>query len=422
MKKIYRSLWLVCVVIAGWGCHVQEQKGIPSLQETYRRTDKQPFGAFIAYQQFRSEFSGYWINVADKPFDDTWNEMKGNISRYSVYFLITKNLLLSTEEVNAMLEFVKSGNDLFISADYIDKKLLQAVYCSLYRQEEIAAEVNGVMHDTHVGLYFGKEISDIEKYGYYYYPFANYFSSFDTAYARVLGVNDEGRPNYLVLFAGKGKIYLHVAPRSFSNYFLLTGENHLYFDYVTSYLGFDPQYVYWDEFYKNTSSTRNKDQIGNRRNKQAFSSMRVIYQNPPLQWAFYILLAGILLFIAFRAKRKQRVMEVIRPNSNATLAFTETIGRLYLQGKSNKSMAEKMITFFYEYLRRKYYVDTGDINEAFLAALSRKSNVPPAETNELFELIKNIHSQENVTDAELLQLNKKIENFKKIKPDGRKLV
>src|SRR5690242_15825814 len=119
------------------GCH-QNEKKLPSLSESYRKTDKLPFGSFIAYQGFKSEFSDYWINIAERPFTKTWYDLQNqSTDKYSLYFLITKNLLLTTDEVNAMVEYVKAGNDLFISADYVDEKLLDAIYCNINRKGEI---------------------------------------------------------------------------------------------------------------------------------------------------------------------------------------------------------------------------------------------------------------------------------------------
>ena len=412
MKK-YLCFIIPAFFVLG-SCRMQDNHGIPSLNESYRKTDKLPFGSFIAYQGFESEFNEQWINIADKPFDKTWNEIKQNSSKYSLYFLITKNLILSTGEVNAMVEYIKAGNDLFISADYIDPKLLESVYCTLYRQGEIVNEVNGKMHDTHVGLYYGKNLSTSD-YSYYYFPFLNYFSSYDTSFSNVLGVNEAGLPDYLVLFSGKGRLYLHAAPRSFSNYFLLTKDNYRYFEYVTSYLRSEPEFVYWDEYYKNFSATHNKNNLDKSDSGDTFSTLNVIRHHPPLLWAFYICIVGILLFVVFNIKRKQKTIEVIKPNSNATVAFTETIGRLYLQQKDNRNIAEKMITYFYEYLRKKYFINTAVISNEFINSLSRKSGVAIDETNEIFELIRNIQSSEKVSDDELLELNTKIENFKKHK-------
>jgi hypothetical protein len=392
-------------------CH-QNKKEIPSLAESYRRTDKLPFGSFIAYQGFKSEFSDYWINVTEKPFTQTWENLQNeSTKKYSLYLLITKNLLLSTDEVNAMIDYVKAGNDLFISADYFDDKLLKAAYCTISRKGEITSEVNGKMHDTWVSMYYGNDFNT-QKYSYYYFPFLNYFNSYDPSITRVLGVNELNLPNYIVIFSGNGRLYLHLAPRIFSNYFLLTDNNYQYFEYATAYLRFNPQYVYWDEFYKEFSSTRNKNNLN--RNDD-FSSLGVIRQNPPLLWAFYIALAGILLFVLFNIKRRQRKIETIKPNKNTTVEFTETIGRLYLKHKDNRKISEKIITYFYEFLRKKYFINTSVINTDFINSLSGKSGVDKKETNELFELIHKIQQQEDVSDEEVLELNLKIENFKKSK-------
>jgi hypothetical protein len=150
--------------------------------------------------------------------------------------------------------------------------------------------------------------------------------------------------------------------------------------------------------------------------------MEVIRQNPPLLWAFYIGLFVLLLFVLFNVKRKEREIPVLPVNTNATVAFTETVGRLYLQRKDNRNIADKIITYFYEYLRKKYFINTSVINKEFINSLSGKSGVSKTETHELFELIKTIELQDNVSDQELLQLNLKIENFKNQKQHGRKTV
>lgn len=315
------------------------------------------------------------------------------------------------------MDYVKAGNDLFISADYVDSRLLENLNCNTERMGEIADETKGVMHETGVSMYFGDNFKAV-TYGYYYYPFLNALSGYDTSFARVLGVNEINTPNYIILFAGRGRIYLHVAPRIFSNYFLLTGDNYKYFENVISYLRSDPKNIYWDEYYKNTTSGRRKNN-GSRDQGDNFSSLNVINQHPPLLWAFWLAIAGLLLFVLFNLKRTQRVIKIIKPNANTTVTFTETVGRLYLQEKDNRHIAEKMITYFYEYIRNKYFIGTAVINNEFINSLAGKSGVSREKTSQLFSLIERIQSEEDVEDADLLQLNSDIENFIKIKDDGR---
>ncbi|MEO6290328.1 MAG: DUF4350 domain-containing protein [Ginsengibacter sp.] len=408
------KLFIAIALISFTGCRKSGEHRLPSLNENYRKTDKQPFGTFVAYNQFKHLFGDRYVENITDPFDEVWNNIKSysNDRKYSLYFLITKNLVLSYSEVKAFLDYVKAGNDLFISADYIDSRLLENINCNTERQGEIAAELKGNMHETHVSMYFGEHFS-APAYGYYYYPFLNAISGYDTAFARVLGINEINSPNYVVLFSGKGRIYLHVAPRIFGNYFLLTNDNYQYLENVISYLRSDPKNIYWDEYYKNSSSSRRRNT--NTVADDNFSTLSVIRQYPSLLWAFRIAVAGLLLFIFFNIKRKQRIIPVVKPNVNTTVTFTETVGRLYLQKKNNRHIAEKMIKYFYEHIRNKYFITTAIINDEFINSLSGKSGVSKEKTKELFSLIQQIHTEEKVDDIELLKLNTGIENFIKNK-------
>ena len=404
-------LFFLCVAVSICSC-IQSGRVLPPLNEDYRKTDKRPFGSFIAYKEFKNLFNDRYVETVTDPFDEEWNVIKDYSSskKYSLYFLITKNLVLNYTEVNAFMDYVKAGNDLFISADYIDTRLLENINCNNERMAEIVDETRGLMNQTNVGVYEGDNIKS-HPYSYYYYPFLNSLSGYDTAFTKVLGVNEKKEPDYILLFWGKGRIYLHVAPRVFSNYFLLSGNNHEYLENVLSYLRSDPKNIYWDEYYKNTNPNRRKG--NNDSNEDNFSSLSVIRQHPPLLWAFWLGIIGLLLFILFNAKRKQRIINVVKPNINTTVNFTETVGRLYLQKKDNNHIAEKMITYFYEHIRNKYFINTSKIDDEFINSLSGKSGVPKETTQQLFSLIDRVHSGERVDDEMLVQLNIEIENFYK---------
>lgn len=399
-------------IFAITGCN-EGKHVLPSLSESYRKSDKQPFGSFIAYKEFKHLFNDRYVETVTDPFDEEWNNIKGYApdKKYSLYFLITRNLVLTYAEVNAFMEYVKAGNDLFISADYIDYRLLENISCNTERDGEIIDEAKGLMRKTKVSMYFGENFS-APTYNYFYYPFLNSLSGYDTSFARVLGVNDSNIPNYIILFSGRGRIYLHVAPRIFSNYFLLTGDNYKYLENVISYLRSDPKNIYWDEYYKNTSPSRRRN--NRHKNNDDFSSLSVIKKNPPLLWAFWLGIIGLLLFIIFNIKRKQKPIEIIKPNVNTTVTFTETVGRLYLQKKNNSHIAEKMITYFYEHIRNKYFINTEKINDDFINSLSGKSGFSKEKMQQLFSLIQHIQAEENVDDDELIKLNSELENFYKI--------
>ncbi len=412
LKKVISYLFILFAAATLMQSCNPQKRVLPPLVETYRKSDMQPFGGYIAYKEFHNLFNDRYIETVTDPFDEEWKNIQdySDDNKYSLYFLITKNLVLNYSEVKAFLDYVRAGNDLFISADYIDTRLLENINCNTERDGEIIDETKGLMHNTKVSMYFGDNFNP-PSYSYYYYPFLNSLSGYDTAFARVLGLNEKNTPNYIILFSGKGRIYLHVAPRIFSNYFLMTGDNYKYLENVISYLRSDPKNIYWDEYYKNTSPGRRRDNNSNANDN--FSALSVINQHPPLLWAFWLTIVGLLLFIFFNIKRKQRIINIVKPNTNTTVTFTETVGRLYLQKKDNNHIAEKMITYFYEHIRNKYFISTAIINDEFLNSLSGKSGIPKEKAKQLFALIENIQSGEIVDDEKLMQLNSQIENFYK---------
>ena len=382
-------------------------KPLPDMKESYGPDEKIPFGAFVTYHRVSQIFSDYRILSFDQPFDSLSNYVaKDSQTGYSLYFLITKSLLLNEDDVSGLLDYVKSGNDLFLSADYIDQKLTNQLKINIERNAESISRTNGFMKDTWVSMDYGVKIKG-ERYGYFYYPFLNYFIDYPQDYSRVLGVNENNQPNFVLFFLGKGRLYLHLAPRAFSNYFLLTNKNIHYPEGVFSYLRLSPNRIFWDDYYNHLSAYR----ISNTGDKNNFSSLQVVMQHPGLKWTFWIIAALILLFVITQMKRKQRVIPQVSTPINATGDFVQSISRLYYQNKNNKQIAEKMISYFYESLRNKYFINIPAHDERFLQQLLEKSEASPEDMNSLVGLIEMIHAREKVSDEELTELNKRIENF-----------
>ena len=395
------------------GCkQLPEKRLLPLLNETYRENDKKPFGGYVAHSIFKSTFNNRYIDVNEKPFDDAWDDMKDYSvnTQYSLFILLTKNLQVNQSEADAMVSFIEAGNDMFIATDYIDSNLLGKIKCEMERMGEIVSEVAGKMHETTIST----DVGNGSSYQYYYYPFLNYFSGYDSGQVKVLGTNEINKPNYIILFIGKGRLYLHAAPRAFSNYFLLTGNNAGYLENALSYVRSEPKNIFWDEYYKNKIFSKRIRSGGDSYSPQNdFSPFNVINKNPPLRWAFWLAVIALLLYILSNIKRKQRIINEIQPNINTTVTFTETVGMLYLQKKNNKNISEKMITYFYEHIRNKYFLNMNQVNKEFINTLSAKSGVPIELTQKLFNTIEHVQTEENVSEMELLSLNELIQNFYK---------
>ena len=367
---------------------------IPSLKETYSKSDKNPFGGYIVHKQLEDMYRRNTIRDKDRPFNETWKNMSDT---GSLYFCAAKYLFVGEKDTKAMMDYVYAGNTLFISANYFDDALLDEAKCKESFNEVNPSEFYESMHTTTTS------IKD-SGYSYYYHPFANYFYGYDSIYTKILGVNENNKPNFILIFHGKGKLFLQCDPKAFSNYFLLKDNNYSYPQNAMAYTSTYPNHLYWDDYYGKLRSRASEK-----------GALDEILSHPPLASAFWLLLALALLFILFGGKRRQRIIKILKPNENTSVTFTETIGRLYLQKKDNKNISEKMITYFNEHVRNSYFLSSTVINDDFITTLSRKSGVQKDKVESLYRAIS--HAQNNITvdDYQLLSLNEQIQNFYKKK-------
>lgn len=402
MKKLIPYLLRILLLPILFSCS-QSRSKLPSLEETYRYDDKNPFGGWSVYNRFTDFFSD--VKITKVPLYDFYKNDEEDSTAYSTYVVLTKRMVVGDEESRWLIDYVKEGNDLFISADYIDERFLEKIQCETNQKISHLQEQWGNMKDTKVSLYFGKKLPLI-SYQYYYFPFNNYIRKYQEDNARVLGVNEQSMPNFLILFFGKGRLYLHVAPRAFSNYFLLRNNNSRYLDNVISYLRLNPSIIYWDEYFKNIKPYKDESD-------ENFSTLSVIMKNPTLKWAFWLAVFGIAFFVFSAFKRKQKSIPLLADTKNSTVDFVQTVGRLYYVNANNKNIATKLITYFKEIMRSKYFIRNFDNRQTLSSVLAGKSGAPVEEVEELLALVEAIENSESVSDETLMALNKKLENFYK---------
>ena len=188
-----------------------------------------------------------------------------------------------------------------------------------------------------------------------------------------------------------------------SNHFLRTGENYKYFEKVLSYLPEAPEQVYIDDYYCNRNYREGDDDK---------SLLGMIFSRPALAWAFSILVAAGLLYLLLHLKRTQRIMPVAKPPVNESVNFVEAISTLYYNKKDNKNIAEKMVNYFFDDLRSKYFITNTQMNTDLIATLSHKSGMDMEETKKLFYNIRMVQDSDTISDEQLKELNRLIYKFK----------
>ena len=388
------------ILICAFGC--TNKKTLPDLKETYSYVDTKPFGASVAYNIVKNAYPQKDVTLLKTEFDEDYSAVKNN-----VYISISRNYLIEEKNIRELLSFVVAGNTAFISASHFDTTFFERINCKQQSVDNFF-EMFQILQKTKTSFTKEKTLYS-DSFNYFYKPFYSSFADINSTYGRALGVNENGDTNMFVYYYGKGKFIFHTEPRAFSNYFLLTKNNYLYMQTVLKMLPKNPDNIYWDNFYNK------KNYIRKSQNSGGGSLLAALLKSAALLFAFFAILAIFIFYLLFSSKRKQRIVPVIKPTENSSVAFAEALAGLYLNKKDNKVIADKMITYFNEHIRTKYYFTTNINDETYTENLSRKSGVAFDVTNELANTIRQSNARLKITDEELLNLNSLIEKFIKNK-------
>lgn len=392
MKKRYVYITLAVLVVLYVVVTVMAPRPV-DWTVTLERGDKNPYGAFILYQQMGDLFPAAEVSSEQLP---AYNLLSDTSLEGTAYVIVSPRAALEPEDVSRLLGYVARGNDAFIAAGALSRALSDSLGVK-------CAEPRVVLTDDSLRVNFtNPRLATDTGFGFRRYTLDGHFSEVDTPATMVLGENSSGQADFVRVSRGKGHIYLHAVPLCFSNYFMLWGNNATYTSSALSYLPAGLSHVYWDEYYKLGSVYKG-------------SMLRFFLSDPVLRWAWWLALATLVLYVIFEAKRRQRVIPVEEVPRNTSLDFIKTVGRLYYERHDNTNIAEKKIAYFLEWVRSHLYLSTDRLDQAFVAALSRKSGAPESRARDLVELITQIRGSGVLSDALLLQLNTQIDAFYKNK-------
>lgn len=380
--KIYAVIFIIIMVILA--LFEVNKKEVVDWRKNFDVNEKSPFGLFVFNREVKDLFKN--------------NLKKIDVTAYDYYNQNKKkphNILIIESDIDIqswkkILNEVSNGSDAMLIMSKMPKEISDSIG---FYDSQISFEDQNVLKLT--DKKYQNDFIKLDKF-----PSGRGFSYIKPS-VEVLGktVEDENtdQVNFIKTKFGEGTIYAHCEPLFLTNYYLLKSGNTKYAQDVFSYLD-DKETLWFVE--ANTKESR--------------FFMRFILGNPALKYAWWLLLAGLILFIFFNAKRKQRIVPIIEPLKNTSVDFVKSIGNLYLQEGDFHDMMAKKAQYFLNKVRLDLLIDTQNLDEEFAKKLQLKTGKNIETINEAVVLIKKAQDPyASVMKEDLARMNRILDDILK---------
>lgn len=380
--RIYAVIFIVVMVILA--LLEVNKKETTDWRKNFDISQKSPFGLFVFDNEAKDLFKNNLKKINQTPYEYYNQHKKEN---HNIVIIETE---IDTESWKKVVDQVSKGSDAMLVISRMPKEVSDSIG---FYDSEISFEEENVLKFTDTK--YKNDFIQLDKF-----PSGRGFS-FIKPGVEVLGKTVEKKntdqANFIKVQFGKGNFYVHSEPLFLTNYYLLKPGNVKYAQDVFSYLP-DRETVWFVESHSNASRF----------------FMRFVLGNPALKYAWWVFLGGLILFIFFNAKRKQRIVPVIEPLRNTSLDFVKSIGNLYLQEGDFHDMMAKKAQYFLNKVRLDLLIDTQNIDEEFAKKLQMKTGKPMEMINEAISLIKRAQDPyASVMKEDLARINKLLDEILK---------
>lgn len=415
MSRTLRIYLLVFAVLIAVMIAIDQMREKPlDWSPTYHLDEKKPLDLYVLNREIDYLFDDSVARFDKNPFE-YFHQQDSLSMKKETYLFVREYVYIDDALTNKLLHAVKQGSTLFIVSDGFTPYLTDTLRTTCdYAPYDNTVGLKSQVDDNEVSLKFkigdrpalklrfSKEAWSSEEYVYSpvfgQYAFVRVDSTSSTALGYMTLPDESEYINFMEFRFGEGKIILHNQPVIFSNYSLLYDDAlQEYAERVLSYLPDQP--VVWF-----VESQQNNGGRGR-------TPLSVIFNYPALRMTWLIFLYGLLVFVFFTAKRKQRVVPVIKPLKNTTVEFAQTIGNLYFQEGDISDIIHKKIIYFLDRVRRTYNIDTQLPEKKLKDRLHLKSGKDIELITEILSLIRKINDHNQCSKRELIQLSTLIDRF-----------
>lgn len=364
---------------------------------TFLAKDKQPFGCYAIYNLLEGTFtqdletnSQTFYNLKST-LDGTENIVLINDAFHSGNF--------GKNDLEALTEMVSQGNNVLIAASEFDGMLADTFHLQTsFNPMDYFMSIDSLINKSGETIQLTAKNRASKKYNYSRVAQVYAFSAFDSTKFSVLATINNKKACLIKTSIGDGNLYLMSVPDVFSNYFVVNNKNR---ELAYSVLGMLPgEKMIWDEYYKTYNVTKT-------------SPLKFIFESDALYAAYGTLFITLLIYMFTEGRRRQKAIPVLVPVKNTTLEFVEVISHVYFNNKNHQHIATERIKYFYENIRKKFSLSTAQINDLFLEKVTELSGIEYKLVKQLFVYCEKIKASAEISEFDLIELDRQINNFNK---------
>ncbi len=307
------------------------------------------------------------------------------VNEKRTYVFIGSEFGLYTNELDTLFDRVFRGSDLFVSASDVSLNFANAFDPALILSFDYAPQIQ-VKVDTTKYSFTYRYQNDTLSYPWKFIDRKGKFENTTEILSRL-----SGKPNFIRFPHGKGSIFIHSTPELFYNYNLATKDGFFHAEKVAAKINSGKKIVYLelarlDEEKEEDIFDFMRDQEEGERDD---SYLQFLLQTPAFRAAMLLTLFGFLMFMLFRTKRMQPIVEVRPVKRNVSAVFVQTVASIYRNRDNPFSVLLLIRKNFYNTVQKHYFIDLSKRTDGQeIRHLSSRSNIPVEEIEALLNKLE----------------------------------
>ena len=310
------------------------------------------------------------------------------LDRFDVLFLRQILTVLPHEEIQRIQEFVKGGGTLIAAGDDTELESLFAAYgFELHTSESPLRYAERIPSEP---LFPARPVAKIRS----------------LANVVITGTNEDVVPLYgrgteriiVTLRHGNGRVFLMSCPFIFSAPGLAYAENATFLYNLMSTVPRKARIGLAEYQYYGSGATHSSDPL-----------MALLFETPGGLGVLYLGVA-LFVFLILRGRRFGKPLEVQETHRRLSSEYVLAMTALYQKGNTRREILRQLLAQLRADLGARWNVNINLDTSAFVEEIAKRST-PTEEIVELQELFTEWEPRGDISDAQLLEIAKKIEAY-----------